>query len=113
MIGTAILTDPSVSGSAGEKDKAAAGTVEPLHLQTNTLAISAPGIVKASHLTMLSPGVSGKVDKVHPLFSAGEIVLKGTPLLELENLNTVHAWRTRRLGWNRLAWMYPRNRRKP
>ena len=33
---------------------------------------------------MLSPGVSGKVDKVHPLFSAGEIVLKGTPLLELE-----------------------------
>ena len=84
LIGTAILTDPSVSGSAGEKDKAAAGTVEPLHLQTNTLAISAPGIVKASHLTMLSPGVSGKVDKVHPLFSAGEIVLKGTPLLELE-----------------------------
>ena len=72
LIGTAILTDPSVSGSAGEKDKAAAGTVEPLHLQTNTLAISAPGIVKASHL------------KVHPLFSAGEIVLKGTPLLELE-----------------------------
>ena len=84
LIGTAILTDPSVSGSAGEKDKAATGTVEPLHLQTNTLAISAPGIVKASHLTMLSPGVSGKVDKVHPLFSAGEIVLKGTPLLELE-----------------------------
>ena len=88
LIGTAILTDPSVSGSAGEKDKAAAGTVEPLHLQTNTLAISAPGIVKASHLTMLSPGVSGKVDKVHPLFSAGEIVLKGTPLLELEKFES-------------------------
>ena len=87
LIGTAILTDPSVSGSAGEKDKAATGTVEPLHLQTNTLAISAPGIVKASHLTMLSPGVSGKVDKVHPLFSAGEIVLKGTPLLELEKFD--------------------------
>ena len=33
---------------------------------------------------MLSPSVSGKVDKVHPLFNVGEIVLKGTPLMELE-----------------------------
>ena len=66
LIGTAILTDPSVSGSAGEKDKAAAGTVEPLHLQTNTLAISAPGIVKASHLTMLSHGVSGRWTRCTP-----------------------------------------------
>ena len=33
---------------------------------------------------MLSPGVSGKVDKVHSLFRPGEIILKGTPLVELE-----------------------------
>ncbi|WP_290565892.1 HlyD family efflux transporter periplasmic adaptor subunit [Akkermansia sp.] len=84
LIGTAIITDPSFS-SSGERDKASsAGTAEPLHLQENVLTISAPGVVKASHLTMLSPGVSGKVDKVHPLFNAGEIILKGTPLLELE-----------------------------
>lgn len=85
LIGTAIVTDPSVSSSSsGEEDAVAAGTAAPLQLQTNTLAISAPGVVKAAHLTMLSPGVSGKVDKVHPLFNAGEVVLKGTPLLELE-----------------------------
>lgn len=79
---TAIVTEPSIS--AEEKGKEVEETAEPLQLRTNVLAISAPGIVKASHLTMLSPGVSGKVDKVHPLFSPGEIVLKGTPLLELE-----------------------------
>lgn len=85
LIAAAVLTDPSVSSSSpAEKDHAVAGTVEPLQLQANTLTISAPGIVKASHLTMLAPGVSGKVDKIHPLFNAGEIILKGTPLLELE-----------------------------
>ncbi|WP_423231932.1 hypothetical protein PVA48_14455 [Akkermansia sp. JRP_AM1] len=72
LIGTAILTDPSVSGSAGEKDKAAAGTVEPLHLQTNTLAISAPGIVKASHLTMLSPAFPGRWTRCTPSSARGK-----------------------------------------
>ena len=85
LIGTAIVTEPSVSfSSSGNRGCAPAGTETPLRLQTNTLSISAPGIVKASYLTMLSPSVSGKVDKVHPLFNVGEIVLKGTPLMELE-----------------------------
>ena len=85
LIGTAIVTEPSVSfSSSGNRGCAPAGTETPLRLQTNTLFISAPGIVKASYLTMLSPSVSGKVDKVHPLFNVGEIVLKGTPLMELE-----------------------------
>ena len=84
LIGTAIVTEPSVSfSSSGNRGCAPAGTETPLRLQTNTLSISAPGIVKASYLTMLSPSVSGKVDKVHPLFNVGEIVLKGTPLMEL------------------------------
>ena len=71
LIGTAIVTEPSVSfSSSGNRGCAPAGTETPLRLQTNTLSISAPGIVKASYLTMLSPSVSGKVDKVHPLFNA-------------------------------------------
>lgn len=114
LIGTAIVTEPSVSfSSSGNRGCAPAGTETPLRLQTNTLFISAPGIVKASYLTMLSPSVSGKVDKVHPLFNVGEIVLKGTPLMELENLNTAPGWRTLRRNWNRPAWMFLRSRRKP
>lgn len=114
LIGTAIVTEPSVSfSSSGNRGCAPAGTETPLRLQTNTLSISAPGIVKASYLTMLSPSVSGKVDKVHPLFNVGEIVLKGTPLMELENLNTAPDWRTLRRNWNRPAWMFLRSRRKP
>ena len=59
LIGTAIVTEPSVSFSAsGNRGCAPAGTETPLRLQTNTLSISAPGIVKASYLTMLSPSVS-------------------------------------------------------
>ena len=104
LIGTAIVTEPSVSfSSSGNRGCAPAGTETPLRLQTNTLFISAPGIVKASYLTMLSPSVSGKVDKVHPLFNVGEIVLKGT----------APGWRTLRRNWNRPAWMFLRSRRKP
>ena len=56
LIGTAIVTEPSVSfSSSGNRGCAPAGTETPLRLQTNTLSISAPGIVKASYLTMLSP----------------------------------------------------------
>ena len=59
LIGTAIVTEPSVSfSSSGNRGCAPAGTETPLRLQTNTLSISAPGIVKASYLTMLSPSVS-------------------------------------------------------
>lgn len=83
LTAAAVLTDPSFFPSSPEAPSSS-GTVLPLHPGTNTLSISALGIVKASHLTMLSPGVSGKVDKVHPLFSVGEVILKGTPLVELE-----------------------------
>lgn len=85
LIGVAVITDPAVSPSSKEdKDSVFVGKGGVFPLQTNTLTISSPGVVKASYLTMLSPGVSGKVDKVHPLFSVGEIIQKGTPLIELE-----------------------------
>ena len=85
LTGVALVTDPSVSFLfSGSRDCASAETESPLRLQTNTLSISAPGIVRASCLTMLSPSVSGKVEKVHPQFNVGGLVLKGTPLMELE-----------------------------
>ena len=44
LIGTAIVTEPSVSfSSSGNRGCAPAGTETPLRLQTNTLSISAPG----------------------------------------------------------------------
>lgn len=84
LTGVAVLTEPSLFSSSSAKELPASETVLPLRPETHTLNISARGIVKASHLTMLSPGVSGKVNKVHPLFSVGEVILKGTPLVELE-----------------------------
>lgn len=84
LIGTAIVTEPGVMDAASRSGEAPARTLLPLQLQDNTLEITARGVVQPAHLTMLSPGVSGKVDKVHPQFCAGEILLKGTPLMELE-----------------------------
>ena len=44
LIGTAIVTEPTVSfSSSGNRGCAPAGTETPLRLQTNTLSISAPG----------------------------------------------------------------------
>lgn len=84
LIGAAVLTEAPMPSSPSGENAASSGIFVPLRPDTNTLNISARGIVKASHLTMLSPGVSGKVDKVHSLFSVGEVILKGTPLVELE-----------------------------
>lgn len=85
LTGAAVVTEPSLLSASAEKEEASSRTLLPLHLQPNTLEIDARGIVQASHLTLLSPGVSGKVDKVHPQFTPGEILFKGTPLVELEN----------------------------
>lgn len=84
LIGTAIVTEPEALESADGGREAAQRTLLPLQLQDNSFGITARGMVQAAHLTMLSPGVSGKVDKVHSLFRPGEIILKGTPLVELE-----------------------------
>lgn len=84
LIGTAIVTEPETPESADGGGETAQRTLLPLQLQDNSFEITARGMVQAAHLTMLSPGVSGKVDKVHSLFSPGEIILKGTPLVELE-----------------------------
>lgn len=84
LIGTAIVTEPETPESADGGGETAQRTLLPLQLQDNSFGITARGLVQAAHLTMLSPGVSGKVDKVHSLFRPGEIILKGTPLVELE-----------------------------
>ncbi len=64
---------------------AVAKTPVPLVLETNGLKLTSKGVVNASRLTLLAPGVSGKVNKVHPEFSAGEVLSKGTSLIELED----------------------------
>ena len=84
LIGTAIVTEPETTESADSGTETAQRSILPLQLQDNSFGITARGLVQAAHLTMLSPGVSGKVDKVHSLFRPGEIILKGTPLVELE-----------------------------
>lgn len=84
LIGTAVVTEPGVMDAASRGGEIPARTLLPLQLQDNTVEITARGVVQPAHLTMLSPGVSGKVDKVHSLFRPGEIILKGTPLMELE-----------------------------
>ena len=84
LIGTAIVAAPETPASSDGGRETAQRTLLPLQLQDNSFGITARGMVQAAHLTMLSPGVSGKVDKVHSLFRPGEIILKGTPLVELE-----------------------------
>lgn len=82
--------DGHCDGSRKQRNPQTAGrrrqqrSILPLQLQDNSFEITTRGLVQAAHLTMLSPGVSGKVDKVHSLFRPGEIILKGTPLVELE-----------------------------
>ncbi len=60
-------------------------TPVPLVLDTNGLELTSKGVVNASRTTLLAPGVSGKVNKVHPEFNAGEVLRKGTSLIELED----------------------------
>ncbi len=68
------------------KDFQPAKPKEPIPLvpTVNNLDIYSKGIVKPSQVTLLAPGVSGKVNKVCPNFTPGEVLTKGTPIIEIE-----------------------------
>lgn len=82
LITVAALTEPDAAG--GGKAEAAVQATLPLHFTNHVLTVSSSGVVQASHMTLLSPGVSGRVDQVNPRFSPGEVIPQGTPLVELE-----------------------------
>lgn len=84
LISVAVLTEPEVFESRPVAVSEGPGEPIQLKLESNDLILSSRGVVQAAYLTTLSPGVSGKVNKIHPQFGNGEIILQGTPLVELE-----------------------------
>ncbi len=86
LIAAGVLLVERMSDPVAENFKPAKPPAPiPLTPETNNLVIYSKGVVKPSQVTLLAPGVSGKVNKVCPDFSPGEVLAKGTPIIEIEN----------------------------